>query len=46
MGHRFVTHHPAPDLGGMARRRFNWDRVVRDTIEFTAHCVDRARRKP
>lgn len=26
-----------------ALQRFNWDRVARDTVEFAARCVDRAR---
>ena len=34
-------------LGAAAReaalQRFNWDRVARDTVEFAALCVDRAR---
>ena len=34
-------------MGAAARRaaleRFNWDRVVRDTIDFAAQCVDRTR---
>jgi phosphatidylinositol alpha-1,6-mannosyltransferase len=34
-------------LGAAAReaalQRFNWDRVARDTVEFAARCVDRAR---
>ncbi len=34
-------------LGAAAReaalQRFNWERVVRDTLEFAAHCVDRQR---
>jgi phosphatidylinositol alpha-1,6-mannosyltransferase len=37
-------------LGAGAREaalvRFNWDRVVRDTLEFAAHCVERAGRRP
>ncbi len=34
-------------LGAAAReaalQRFNWDRVARDTVDFAARCVDRAR---
>lgn len=36
-------------MGAAARRaalgRFNWDRVVRDTIDFSADCVGRARNR-
>ncbi|HEY3287092.1 MAG TPA: glycosyltransferase family 4 protein [Gemmatimonadaceae bacterium] len=36
-------------LGAAAReaalQRFNWDRVVTDTLEFAAHCVERARER-
>lgn len=46
----FVDEPLRRRLGAVARetalQRFNWDRVVRDTLDFAAHCVDRARRNP